>query len=290
MLEIALQPCGWLAAYMGSALHSQNDLRFRNLGGTATLFDEVSPAAETLTINARLTNASEAADMIIEHFEFKVSRMGRRFYAGSTYFGFFTHEALARQEGIRDAAGSAFVPAPEDMRQSLPEALVDRAPLSPMDQSEDATPALTLPGKAIRMIDRVESYLPNGGPRGLGFIRGIKAVDPQEWFFKAHFYQDPVCPGSLGIESFIQLLKFVALKRWPHLENSHRFGLVTGIKHSWIYRGQIVPENQTVTVDAEITEIRDEPEPAIQADGYLMVDGLYIYKMESFGIRLIPVA
>ena len=226
--------------------------------------------------------------MIIEHFEFKVSRKGRRIYAGSTYFGFFTREALAQQEGIRDAAGSAFAPGPEDMRQSLSEALIDLAPLTPLDQTEAAAPALTLPAKAIRMIDRIESYLPTGGPGGLGFIRGIKTVDPREWFFKAHFYQDPVCPGSLGIESFIQLLKFAALKRWPHLENSHRFGLVTGLEHSWIYRGQIVPENNVVTVDAVVTEIRDEPEPAIQADGYLMVDGLYIYKMEDFGIKLIP--
>jgi 3-hydroxymyristoyl/3-hydroxydecanoyl-(acyl carrier protein) dehydratase len=289
MLEIALQPCGWLAAYMGSALHSQNDLKFRNLGGSATLFDEVSPDARTLTIKARLTNASEAADMIIEHFDFKVSRKGQRIYAGSTYFGFFTAEALSRQEGIRDAAGSAFAPAAEDMQQNLPEVLIDQAPLGPMDQTEDAAPALTLPAKAIRMIDRIESYLPAGGPEGLGIIRGIKTVDPQEWFFKAHFYQDPVCPGSLGIESFIQLLKFAALKRWPHLENSHRFGLVTGLEHSWIYRGQIVPQNKIVTVEAVITEIRDEPEPAIQANGYLIVDGLYIYKMEGFGIRLLPI-
>ena len=38
LLEIALQPCGWLAAYCGSALTSPDDLRFRNLGGKATQF------------------------------------------------------------------------------------------------------------------------------------------------------------------------------------------------------------------------------------------------------------
>ena len=31
LLEIALQPCGWLAAYAGSALHSDDRLHFRNL-------------------------------------------------------------------------------------------------------------------------------------------------------------------------------------------------------------------------------------------------------------------
>jgi 3-hydroxymyristoyl/3-hydroxydecanoyl-(acyl carrier protein) dehydratase len=35
LLEIALQSCGWLAAYMGSALHGNQDLLFRNLGGNA---------------------------------------------------------------------------------------------------------------------------------------------------------------------------------------------------------------------------------------------------------------
>ena len=287
LLEIALQPCGWLAAYMGSALRSPNDLRFRNLGGSATLFNEVLPDAGILTVRSRLTNASEAADMIIEHFDFEVMQDDRRIYAGNTYFGFFTRDALARQEGIRDAANQAYKPAPDEMLQGIDHEFVDRAPLTPGDDSADAAPLLALPAKAIRMIDRIESYIPAGGPDGLGFVRGIKKVDPQEWFFKAHFYQDPVCPGSLGIESFVQLLKFAALKRWPHLETSHRFGLATDLRQTWIYRGQIIPENKLVAVEAVITEIRDEPEPAIMADGYLMVDGLYIYKMENFGIKLV---
>ena len=166
---------------------------------------------------------------------------------------------------------------------------VDQAPLHPEDQKTEAAPALTLPANAMRMIDRIEAYIPKGGPAGFGFIRGVKTVDPQEWFFNAHFYQDPVCPGSLGIESFIQLLKFIALERWPQCKDSHRFGLLTGVKHTWIYRGQIIPVNKLVMVEAVITKIQDGPVPSIQADGYLKVDGIYIYKMENFGIKLIPV-
>ena len=37
LMEIALQPCGWFAAYLGSALTSESDLSFRNLDGQATL-------------------------------------------------------------------------------------------------------------------------------------------------------------------------------------------------------------------------------------------------------------
>ncbi|MCK4468977.1 MAG: hypothetical protein KAU60_11555, partial [Desulfobacterales bacterium] len=69
LLEIALQSCGWLAAYMGSALKSKNDLKFRNLGGNAILHDNVSREAKTLTMRARTKKVSEAGDMIIEEFD-----------------------------------------------------------------------------------------------------------------------------------------------------------------------------------------------------------------------------
>jgi hypothetical protein len=43
-----------------------------------------------------------------------------------------------------------------------------------------------------------------------------------------------------------------------------------------------------ITVEASITGIQDGPQTRIIADGYLQVDGLYIYKMENFGIELLP--
>ena len=35
-MEAALQPCGWLATYVGSARSTEADLLFRNLDGTGT--------------------------------------------------------------------------------------------------------------------------------------------------------------------------------------------------------------------------------------------------------------
>ena len=288
LMEAALQPCGWLAAYMGSALRSAKDLRFRNLGGTATLFHEVRPDAGTLTIRSRLTQASEAAEMIIEHYDFEVHQAGQRLYVGSTYFGFFTAEALAQQEGIRRADLTVYHPTPEELQSNRFDELGDYAPLSPDDPHTDPETGLVMPAKAIRMIDRIETYLADGGFKNLGFISGSKQVDAREWFFKAHFYQDPVCPGSLGIESFIQLLKYAARKRWPHLIENHRFSLLTEDTHSWVYRGQILPTNRLINVEASISGIEETPVPRMTADGYLQVDGLYIYKMENFGIALLP--
>jgi 3-hydroxymyristoyl/3-hydroxydecanoyl-(acyl carrier protein) dehydratase len=289
ILEIALQPCGWLAAYVGSALRSEKDLRFRNLGGRATLYHELTSDVKTVSVKARLTKAAEAGDMIIEHFDFEIWHQDQRIYAGNTNFGFFSLESLAVQAGIHDAQNRVYIPTHTELQRSQSHEFSDLSPLSPQDPERVPAHGMTLPAKALRMIDRIDVYIPDGGPTGLGFIRATKRVDPREWFFDAHFYQDPVLPGSLGIESFVQLLKYMARQRWPQLVESHRFALLTGKPHQWTYRGQILPKNRLITVEAVVTEIKEPPVPAIRAEGYLQVDGLYIYKMADFGITLVEI-
>src|SRR5262249_25777697 len=102
LLEAALQPCGWLAAYLGSALTSPNDLRFRNLGGEAELLAAVRPDAGTLRTCVHITSVSRSAGMIIQGFDFHLRAGEHSIYRGSTTFGFFSKEALAQQVGLRD--------------------------------------------------------------------------------------------------------------------------------------------------------------------------------------------
>ncbi|HNT98545.1 MAG TPA: hypothetical protein PKK31_09795, partial [Elusimicrobiales bacterium] len=270
LLEVALQPCGWLAAYLGSALTSPTDLSFRNLGGTATQYAEVMPDAGILVTKVKITKVSQSGGMIIQDYDMEVLCKGRTVYKGVTQFGFFSKKALAEQVGVRGA------------RRYAPSA-AELAAAEPLDLA--ALPAL--PGKELIMLDSAETYIPAGGPRELGFIRGVKKVDPAEWFFKAHFYQDPVCPGSLGLESFINLVKAAALKRWPGLPKDARFeSMAIGRKHTWIYRGQVIPRNGLVTVEAYITGA-DDASRTLTADGFLMVDGLVIYQMKDFAVKLV---
>jgi len=289
LLEIALQPCGWLAAYAGSALRSDRNLKFRNLGGNAVIHRMILPQAKTLTIRARMSKVSEAAEMIIEHFDFEMLQENEMVYAGQTYFGFFTKEALAQQVGIRNVDTLIYLPTNDELQNARSYRFEDQAPHTPDDLQLDPAASLAMPADALRMVDEIETYVPQGGPTGLGFVRGIKQVNPDEWFFKAHFYQDPVWPGSLGIESFLQLVKFMALDRWKHLKDSHRFELITAEPHHWTYRGQVIPKNKKVEVEAVVTKIIDNPVPSIYANGFLKVDGLYIYQMENFGFRLVPI-
>jgi 3-hydroxymyristoyl/3-hydroxydecanoyl-(acyl carrier protein) dehydratase len=263
LLEVALQPCGWLAAYVGSALTSPEDLSFRNLGGEAVLHTAVGPDCGTLATRARLRGVASSGGMILQHYEFEVRKGAIPVYSGTTSFGFFTKSALANQVGIRD-----------------------KPPYEPGAVEQARGQTFVFPGQApypddrLRMLDHVDLLVRDGGPNGLGFVQGSKDVNPQEWYFAAHFYQDSVWPGSLGLESFLQLLKVAACQRWG---TRLRFGLAAGGSHRWLYRGQVVPGDGMVSVQACISACQDPPGVGrLTADGTLAVDGRVIYKMNDF--------
>ncbi|MDD2582868.1 MAG: type I polyketide synthase, partial [Desulfuromonadaceae bacterium] len=268
LLEAALQPCGWLAAYVGSALTSPSDISFRNLGGTAVQHRIVTPDSGTLTCRAVMKKVATSGGMIIQEYDFSVADRHGILYEGDTMFGFFAKEALANQVGIRDA--KPYQPSTEE---------VDRGTSTPYPGT------VPFPEKRLRMIDRIELFIPDGGPHGLGYIRGIKDVDPDEWFFKAHFYEDPVTPGSLGLESFLQLVKFAAVKRWGWRDGTVVSSVALKQKHRWLYRGQVVPANSTVTVSVWITAV-DDQKRVLTADGFLAVDGKLIYQMNDFTVTM----
>jgi len=187
LLESALQPCGWLAAYIGSALTSEIDLSFRNLGGDGVQYLALTPETGLLETCAKVTNVSRSAGMIIQEFDFTIHCVEGLLFKGTTTFGFFSKQALATQVGVQGA--KPYKPT---------KAEIDRG------ESFDYPASAPFPDAKLRMIESIELFVPDGGPSGLGYIRGVKPVDPEEWFFKAHFHQDPVMPGSLGLEAFTQ--------------------------------------------------------------------------------------
>ena len=271
LLEIALQPCGWLAAYLGSALTSDTDLSFRNLGGNGTQLLSVTPTTGTLITRIKITNVSQSGGMIIQNYDMEVRCDAGIVYKGNTYFGFFSKQSLVDQVGIRDV--TPYEPDAASYARGTSFSYPNTAPY---------------PDAMMRMVNEVSLFDPQGGPHGLGFIRGTAQVDQEDWFFKAHFYEDPVWPGSLGLESFIQLLKVVAVEKWGSQENLEHCEfevMALNETHHWIYRGQILPKDEKVTVQAVITKI-DESRKLLRADGFLTVDGRIIYQMKDFALRI----
>ncbi len=287
MLEFPLQVCGWYSCFMGSANTSKEPLHYRNLDGSAILYEDVNMNSGTLTATVKSTKAANAGGMLIQSFDLLVTKGDRKIYEGNTTFGFFSEAALANQIGLVGA--KPYQPTSDEMARSIDFPLTFTEPIDPTDLNHNVPMnGLNLPGKCFLMLDKITAFIPDGGPNGLGFIRGINQVDPSRWFFKAHFYQDPVIPGSLGLESFMQLLKCFAIHRWgKQLANTpcHYQAMAVGQKHTWSYRGQVIPKDKLVTVDACITKI-DDATHTITADGFLVVDGRIIYSMKDFALRV----
>ncbi len=269
LLEIGLQACGWLAAYAGSALTAEVDLKFRNLGGKAMLHRPVGSQDAVLVMRASMTAVSRSGGMVIQHFDFGVyGAAGDPVYTGTTYFGFFTHGALADQKGLREVTPHVLSEA-EAARSRPPMRVPDAAPM---------------PTPRWRMIDRVELWVEDAGHHGAGFLQGSIDVDPSLWFFAAHFHEDPVWPGSLGLEAFLQLLKVYAIDRLDLGPDAAFSTMPVGHEHAWEYRGQVVPDARTVTVQVHIIAV-DEARGIVEADGILIVDGRPIYAMQRFALE-----
>ena len=293
LLEAALQPCGWVASAVGSVTDTTagagvgdlgaGDLLFRNLDGTGTLLDELSRTSGTLTTRVKLTSVSRAGGMIVEGFDVECSLGDRVVYEMQTVFGFFPPAAFENQVGLPVTDEHHALHA---LATASRESAVDLTVWPP----RYCTGSLRLPGEMLLMLDRV-TRLPDAGALGLGAVVGEKDVDVSEWFFKAHFFQDPVQPGSLGVEALLQLLQFFMLDT----------GMDTGIEHprfepiqvgapmTWKYRGQVTPANSLITTVMEITETgTDERGSYVIGTGSLWCDGLRIYEVSNMGMRIVP--
>lgn len=283
LMEIALQPCGWVGAYAGCPLDFDVDLFFRNLDGTGIQHREITPSIGTLRIRSTLKSIAQAGGTIIATFDGEISADDGLVYTFDTVFGYFRLEALQQQVGL---------PVTDEQRSLLE--LPCAAPVIDLrDRPQDFFgPGARLADPMLLMIDRVTGRWPTDGGAGLGRWRGVKDINPAEWYFKAHFYRDPVQPGSLGIEMLLQLIQFAMLDLGfgKEMGPSARFEPVAIHEAiTWRYRGQIVPTNKQITAEIELTRTeRDDYGILAVAEASLWCDGIRIYSASNLGMRITP--
>ena len=289
LLEAALQPCGWLASYVGSALTADGELGFRNLDGEGVVLAELTPGCGTLVTEVELTRVSASGGMIIQGFNVRCHLGGRDVYRLQTVFGFFPPEALAAQAGLPEDAG---------MRGVLERGHEGTRARGHVEASPERAPALACPRALVPScspdLPKAKLRLLDPHPRidlAAGQVCAGRQVDPGEWYFKAHFFQDPVQPGSLGLEAMLQALQAYMLEWNAHGDIAEpRFqGIATGLTHRWKYRGQVLPHHRQVHTTLEITDrSRDEQGVYAVARGSLWVDGQRIYEAQGIGMRIVP--
>lgn len=266
--EIILQPCGWLASHCGFALEGGD--RFRNLEGDGRVHRMISPQDGIIQVRTKLSSFSKVGPMTIVAFDVAARlQTGEPVMDLTTRFGFFPAAALVRQSG-------------------LPITETDRNYLALRHSAKDLSPAdPRLASGQLRMLDSADYFDPDGGAAGLGLIRGRQAVDPSAWYFKAHFFNDPVQPGSLGLDALEQLLMRAVLLKTPAGELA---GLVAetpaiGERVKWTYRGQVMPEKREVTTVIELIRLEKTAARVLAiARGTLWCDGLRIYEANPLSI------
>ena len=184
LLEAVLQPCGWLASYVGSALLGDEDLSFRNLDGKGRVLCEVFPSTKSLQTTVKLQTVSRSGSMIIMTFTVHCFAEDTPVYDLETAFGFFPQDALRNQVGLPTT------PAQRSLLDCPSNVLLyprDTAPTSPR-----------LPGPMLLMLDRVTVFDPQGGHAGLGFARAEKDVMPTHGFLRRIFSRIPFSPDPLA--------------------------------------------------------------------------------------------
>lgn len=299
IMEIALQPNGFISGYMGTTLkYPEKDLFFRNLDGSGDLIKQVDLRNKTIVNKSVLLSTTMAGGMIVQSFTFELYVKDENsaaqalekhdlFYKGTAVFGYFGGDALTNQLGIDN--GRTTYPWFED--NNTPKSDIDVIDLSNNDlalyKAPSNKPHYKLAGGQMNFIDTV-SIVEGGGKAGFAYVHGERTIDATDWFFRYHFHQDPVMPGSLGVEAIIELMQTYALSKdlGKEFTNPRFIAPTTLVK--WKYRGQITPLNKQMSLDVHITDIiRTDGEVRLVGDANLSKDGLRIYEVKDIVLSLV---
>jgi len=278
LMEIALQPSGILSAYLGTSLMIPADVNlFRNLDGTISFISCPSLLGKTVTNHSWLLSSVSAGGMVIQKFAFELSTGGSVFLAGESSFGYFRQADMDRQTGLD--VGEKTQPGHFGGTNRYDYLRVEFASIFPQGD------ASTKP--YLDLIDRL--YLKeNGGKYGLGVIIGEKELTGNEWFYENHFFQDPVMPGSLGIEAIIQGLWAYA-KYFQKDTNFHNPLIDFSFNEPlyWKYRGQVIPANREIKFEILLkTKYISDSSIKLAGDADFWVDDVRIYTIQNISMKL----
>ena len=137
-----------------------------------------------------------------------------------------------------------------------------------------------LPVGNMLMVDRIVEINEEGGAAGKGKVIAELDINPDLWFFKCHFIDDPVMPGCLGLDALWQLLGFfLAWKGNSGLGRALGCGKVK-------FGGQILPSAELVKYDIDIIKLREGKTVMGIADCRVYVDGSQIYEAKVIKVGL----
>ena len=118
-----------------------------------------------------------------------------------------------------------------------------------------------LPSDQMLMFDEITNIDDFSGVYKKGSIEAVLNINPELWFFKCHFKEDPVMPGLPGVGRALgaQKVKFF---------------------------GQVLPKAKKVTYKLDIKRVINRGAIVGLADGEMFVDNKKIYSAEKLKVGL----
>ena len=287
LMEIALQPCGFLTSAIGTTLTDpEQDFYFRNLDGSGHLLREVDIRGRRIAARASLISSNAITGMIIQKFDFALALDDTDFYVGDAVFGFFSAPVLANQTGLD---GGRVKPAWYESAGTAGGVQIDlRSDEHPLFRAQPGRVHERLAGGQFGLLDHA-LVIAQGGQYGEGYVYAEKKVNPASWFFPCHFHSDPVMPGSLGVEAILEAMQVYALHTGlgRDLKSPH-FAAPVGQRTIWKYRGQILPSAGVMRLEVHISRIeRRSNQIIILADASLWRDQMRIYDVRDLGLAMV---
>jgi 3-hydroxymyristoyl/3-hydroxydecanoyl-(acyl carrier protein) dehydratase len=283
-MEMALQPCGFLSAYLGTPLmFPEIDFYFRNLDGSATLHSDMDVRGKTIRCKANLLSTLASGDTIIQRFTFELSCGSQALYSGWSIFGFFPPDAMANQSGL-DSGKKTFPElesAAESANSGIPVNIKALMPPPP------GKPDYRMPTGRLTFLDQL-MWAPKSNSRQRDLVYALRENDPAAWFYACHFHQDPVMPGSLGVEAILQAIQAYALAAdlGKHMI-SPSFQLPLNLPLNWKYRGQILPTHRQMKLEVQIKRVEESSRRVlIVGDASLWADLTRIYEIKDAAVCL----
>ncbi|MEK9771318.1 MAG: 3-hydroxyacyl-[acyl-carrier-protein] dehydratase FabA [Nitrosomonadales bacterium] len=137
-----------------------------------------------------------------------------------------------------------------------------------------------LPLPPMLMFDRIINISDEGGEYGKGSITAEMDINPDKWFFKCHFENDPVMPGCLGLDAMWQLVGFFL--GWKGGLGRGRALGCGEVK----FTGQVLPTAKKISYFINFKRVILRKLVMGIADAKMEVDGKIIYQAEDLKVGL----
>jgi 3-hydroxyacyl-[acyl-carrier protein] dehydratase/trans-2-decenoyl-[acyl-carrier protein] isomerase len=139
-----------------------------------------------------------------------------------------------------------------------------------------------LPKPGMLMLDRITHIEQHAGNYGNGRVLAELDILPDHWFFECHFDNDPVMPGSLGVDGLCQILGFYL--GWSGYRGK---GRAVGVGKTQ-FKKEIVPQSGMLRYQMDVKLVRGGDFPLAIGDGLIICQDEVVTEVSGIRVGLKP--